>query len=420
MMAIQGLPICRARVHLSDVSSKTPLINAVPGAILLGAAALALLMAPDGPVLAQAARGYPYVALVAALLFAARLERTRLVAAAAVLLVTQLTLLPSILGATPLAQALFVTFLPAGLALLAWRRDAAFTAAGVCREIAFVLAPVSVAAFFSAGNPAGAQQLMARNLVDPLYTDWSRLPQPALLVLLVALVLATVAALRSQRASETGFAWLTLATACALAAQPGSIARSVWLLAAGLVLIVTLVEAAYALAYHDELTGLPGRRALAQAVASLAAPYAIAIVDVDHFKSFNDTHGHDVGDQVLCMVAARLRAVGGGGKAFRSGGEEFTIVFAGLGKREALAHVDAMREAVASATFTLRGDARPQGRKAVEQRGRSRGERQQLSVTVSVGVAAPSARDTSVEAVTRAADQAMYRAKNEGRNRVIA
>ena len=192
------------------------------------------------------------------------------------------------------------------------------------------------------------------------------------------------------------------------------------MLAAGLVLIVALVETAYAMAYHDELTGLPGRRALSQALASLEPPFALAVVDVDHFKSFNDRHGHDVGDQVLCMVASKLRAVGGGGRAFRSGGEEFTMVFAAMSKREALPYVEDVRAAVAKAEFALRGHPRPKGKKAAAARGRGKAASSKLQVTVSVGVASSTAKNNSVEDVLKAADKAMYRAKNQGRNQVVA
>ncbi|MFZ0955012.1 MAG: GGDEF domain-containing protein, partial [Candidatus Sulfotelmatobacter sp.] len=74
---------------------------------------------------------------------------------------------------------------------------------------------------------------------------------------------------------------------------------------AALILAVSIVETSYLLAYHDELTTLPSRRALNDALLSLQAPYAIAMVDIDHFKQFNDQHGHDTGDQVLRLVAAK-------------------------------------------------------------------------------------------------------------------
>ena len=67
--------------------------------------------------------------------------------------------------------------------------------------------------------------------------------------------------------------------------------------------------------------------------------YTIAMVDVDHFKTFNDKHGHDVGDQVLQLVASRLARSPGGGRAYRYGGEEFTLIFPGRTREQALPHL---------------------------------------------------------------------------------
>ena len=73
-----------------------------------------------------------------------------------------------------------------------------------------------------------------------------------------------------------------------------------------LILIVALLQESHQLAFRDALTGLPGRRALEERLRALGGHYAIAMVDVDHFKKFNDTHGHDIGDQVLKLVGGRL------------------------------------------------------------------------------------------------------------------
>jgi diguanylate cyclase (GGDEF)-like protein len=168
------------------------------------------------------------------------------------------------------------------------------------------------------------------------------------------------------------------------------------------------------MAYHDELTGLPARRALNEALQRLNDTYTVAMVDVDHFKKFNDTHGHDVGDQVLRMVAERLGRVDGGGRAFRYGGEEFAVLFPGKSAQESAPHLETLRMAVAGATFTLRGKDRP--KRKPESRGRGGGAGK---VTVTVSIGAAQARGSAVpEEVVKAADRALYRAKEGGRNRV--
>lgn len=96
-----------------------------------------------------------------------------------------------------------------------------------------------------------------------------------------------------------------------------------------IMLILVVAHEAYQMAFRDELTGLPGRRALNERLQRLGRTYVIAMAGVDHFKRFHDTHGHDVGDQVLRLVASQLRQIGGGGKAYRYGGEELTLVFPG-------------------------------------------------------------------------------------------
>ena len=116
-----------------------------------------------------------------------------------------------------------------------------------------------------------------------------------------------------------------------------------------------MVENSYVLAYHDELTSLPARRAFNEALLGLQKPYTIGVVDIDHFKKFNDTYGHETGDQVLRMVAAKLARVSGGGQAFRVGGEEFAILFSGESLPEALPHLEILRMEIEASAFRVRG-----------------------------------------------------------------
>jgi diguanylate cyclase (GGDEF)-like protein len=119
-----------------------------------------------------------------------------------------------------------------------------------------------------------------------------------------------------------------------------------------------VLQDSYRMAFHDELTGLPGRRALNERLMGLDDHYAIAMIDVDHFKLFNDSWGHEVGDQVLKLVASRLQRVGGGGRAYRYGGEEFTIVFAGLRLSEWPAAPDKVVDAADAALYRAKNGGR--------------------------------------------------------------
>jgi len=198
---------------------------------------------------------------------------------------------------------------------------------------------------------------------------------------------------------------------------------------AALILGASLIETSYVLAYHDELTGIRGRRAFNEALLSLDQQYAIAIVDIDHFKKFNDTYGHDTGDQVLCMIATRISKVSGGGQAFRCGGEEFAIIFRETSARDAVEHLESLRQIIEGSAFKVRGYERRTVLRAGEADRRKMSKKKaaaaapsqpsdRLSVTVSIGVAEPSTRNRQPEQVIQAADQALYRAKQRGRNRV--
>ena len=195
-------------------------------------------------------------------------------------------------------------------------------------------------------------------------------------------------------------------------------AYAVFMTATGVLLIAALLQESYQLAFRDQLTGLPARRALEERMRSLGERYAIGMVDVDHFKQFNDTHGHDVGDQVLKLVGGRLAQIEGGGIAYRYGGEEFSVLFPDSRIAEAERALEAIRGSIENYRMAVRGTDRP---KQAEEGARRRGERtvdKMLSVTVSIGVAEPSDQLATPRAVLKAADEALYRAKKAGRNRV--
>jgi diguanylate cyclase (GGDEF)-like protein len=196
---------------------------------------------------------------------------------------------------------------------------------------------------------------------------------------------------------------------------------SLFMMTAGALLVTAVLQESHRMAFRDGLTGLPNRRALEEELRALAPPYAVAMVDVDHFKKFNDTYGHDIGDQVLRLVAARLAESSGGGRAFRYGGEEFTVLFKGKRLAEALPHLEAARAAVEAYKMTIRGQDRPKDKKEGSKR-RAKEDFARtdmiLSVTVSIGAAEPGKRMKTPAEVVKGADEALYRAKERGRNQV--
>lgn len=187
---------------------------------------------------------------------------------------------------------------------------------------------------------------------------------------------------------------------------------------AGLLLIINQTHSLLNMVYRDELTQIPNRRALLRDIRNTGNAYTLAMVDVDHFKNINDQHGHDVGDQVLKAIAAKLSQVSGGGRAYRFGGEEFCVLFKGKEKTQTIDHLETLRQNIAEYDMTARDQkSRPWRQNTGEKkRGASR-RKGNIRVTVSMGVA--DAHDRyDFDAVMKAADKAMYRAKEGGRNQI--
>jgi GGDEF domain-containing protein len=140
------------------------------------------------------------------------------------------------------------------------------------------------------------------------------------------------------------------------------------------------------------------------------------MIDVDHFKRFNDIYGHKTGDQVLKLLAARLTRMSGGARAFRYGGEEFTAVFPGKSVEDAFPHLEACRKRLAANPFIVRGKKRRRASADLRGKSRSGKVRKQARVTASFGVAEPTPALRTTAQVIASADKALYRAKRAGRN----
>jgi len=164
-----------------------------------------------------------------------------------------------------------------------------------------------------------------------------------------------------------------------------------------------LLMESHRMAYLDDMTKLPGRRALNERLVGLSKQYAIAMVDIDYFKKFNDTYGHDMGDKVLKSVAAQLKRFSSPGRAFRYGGEEFTIVFSSKVSDHVEEILEQVREEIEN---TLVEVFDPKKKKDIS-----------VNVTVSLGVAFASTGETP-NSVLKRADEALYLSKKKGRNRV--
>ncbi len=314
--------------------------------------------------------------------------------------------------------------LPVNLAVLAWTSDfRVWSVAGAVRWGVLAAQAGAVAVFAEPVRPVLERPLLGAPLLASL-----DLPHSVLLCFLLALLAVGVRLRLRPAPLEAGLLAALAAVAAALVTSASGTTASgaagmrttgtTYYLAAGMLALgVALVESTFALAFEDGLTGLPARRALEETLRHLGRrTYAIAMVDLDHFKKLNDRHGHEIGDQVLQMVAAKLGRVKGGGRAYRYGGEEFSVVFAGKNARAAEPYLKEMRRSIADATFTVRLPTRPK-KKPTGARGRGGGVKK-LKVTVSIGVAERSEEHPQPELVMKAADKALYRSKRAGRNRV--
>ncbi len=389
------------------------LVPEVP--ILVAAALLVTVPALHGTATGLATV-FPFTVAAAAMLLGWRFNRSRLVFAIALLALTEFLLLKGV--DTPRDRLFFhaMTFLlPINLALVALLPErGTLTPAGLLRWV-FLCVQVLVVVFLAQSYPDKVLKFLTTRLLPARFTAWTPVPQPSILAFLALGALLAMAWVREPQSPVRGYFYGLMAVFVALSWRAPGPGQEIWLATAGLILVIAVIEASYMMAYRDGLTELPGRRALNEALPRLSGQFTVAMVDVDHFKRFNDTYGHDAGDHVLRLVAARLAQAPGGGTAYRYGGEEFALVFPGKGQDECLPHLEELREIVETSRFTMRRRFRPRVKPKTEKGKKSR---QAITITVSIGVAERNHRNASPDQVVQAADKALYRAKEAGRNRV--
>ena len=396
-------------LRTSALALKTLAQRLLPGGVLVVATILLLVVPSWREAAVTFVPAYPNAAFAAGVVLALRFRRYRVffivlllaVAERVVWLTAESPVADIVLGAA-------AVWLPINVGILGWlpERYGFRSTAGWTIGLLAIEAVLTALAIQPEAAP------LAALLTAPL-RGW-HIGGASLMAFAVVIILAGVRAAARPYPIECGVFWALIAGLLAFAAPAPSVA-SIAFAGAGLVLAVSLVEASYVIAYGDELTGLPGRRALTEALGRLNGAYTIAMVDIDHFKKFNDSYGHDVGDQLLRMVGARLGEVGGGGRTFRYGGEEFAIIFGDAAVDEVMPHLEALRKRIETTGFALRGPDRPRQRPDAP---RTAKLVQRVSVSVSIGAASAVAADDRPEDVLDAADAALYRAKDAGRNRV--
>ena len=385
----------------------------LPGGLLLVFAAvlirLGLLADPNSPLVLFV----PLMIYGATLGLSAYFRRSRLffatllLALSGVMLVWVAPFIPA-----PAAQTManaVALLLPLNLLILAFLKERGIVSRTGRKRLAIGAVQVIAVAALCLPLMAKPADFLQQQFLPAEISDWSHLSQPALLIFIFCTGIIMVPLIRRYRAVESSLLWAMISSFVALRFGVSNHLSGIFFASGELAILVALIETSYSMAYLDELTQLPSRRALNEALMKLPETYTIAMLDVDHFKKFNDSYGHESGDQALRLVASRLARIAGGGKAYRYGGEEFSVVFPGQSSDEVFIYLDRMRKIIEQSKFTVRGKER-RGKRRV------RGSKKQTNVTVSIGVASTSADQFTANEVLRIADQALYKAKAKGRN----
>lgn len=260
-------------------------------------------------------------------------------------------------------------------------------------------------------SPPWAMKILLVDWMPGRYFDWTSQSQTVFIISVVSIIYMLV--LYFVRPSTNTAAGLGILITMIIQLHYGEVSRSLNIFSSSALMLClyAVMQESWRMAYLDELTELPARRALKEKFQKLSGPFSIAMVDVDHFKKFNDRYGHDTGDAVLRMIATKLQKVTGGGISYRYGGEEFAIVFTNRCCDDAEEHLEILRNKIAEAPFVINRVNRRKGdRKIIQKKAKS------VTVTVSIGFSKSNGEESSPWDVLKLADKALYRAKNKGRN----
>jgi len=403
-------------------------VIALPAALLV-ATFVALGRVPLLPAAQRELACYaPYLALSCGLVLSLAFNRGRVFFVLVMLVLFYLVArgyqTQGVTGATPRVLYLCSSLLiPANLCLFCFMRERGiFTHAGRLR-LGFLLTQAGVVFWIARfrGDYGAIPELIARPIFHGRLLAGLALPQPVFFCFLVAGLLVSIRALKRRYPIDVAMLGTLVALGITCNRIGTEFVPPLFISAAALLLTIGVLQDSHTMAFSDDLTGLPSRRALNEQVMGLGRSYVVAMLDVDHFKRFNDTYGHDVGDQVLRMVGAKIAAVKGGGKPFRYGGEEFAVIFPRKSLQQATTHLEELRQSIGSYQLWIRGTDRPkEAEPGKAKRSGEGGGGKAVSVTISIGVAASGDEMRSPAEVIKAADKALYRAKKRGRNQVAS
>jgi len=343
---------------------------------------------------------------------------------------------------TGLSYALLSGFIPLLLLVFSLLPDRGILSLRALPAYIILLLVLLVSMLVLSFKPVWAVELILTDWLPARYFDWTQQSQSVVLTSVFVFIYMLVLYFTRPSSHLAAGLGVLLMLIAQLHFGDDSDSLNMFSNVALLMCLYAIIQESWRMAYLDELTDLPTRRALREKFQQTGGLYTVAMLDVDHFKKFNDTYGHDTGDAVLRMIATKIRKVSGGGAAYRYGGEEFTVVFNGKNIEDASQHLELLREKIANTPFVInRASRRKNDRKTKQSKNKS------VKVTVSIGMAdsqlkavsgntaskshastasrsptksapksSPKSPPKSPWDILKLADKALYRAKNKGRN----
>ncbi|MFQ3189954.1 MAG: diguanylate cyclase (GGDEF)-like protein [Paraglaciecola sp.] len=359
-----------------------------------------------------------YVSLTIAAIIAWRFGRSRLVYACLLLLFIaankELTLTPELLEVR--YSVILFSFV-----FLLYSRDKGFSAINLCFSVAILLM-IFVLSWFVIPLLQLASQtwlISIDSLLFQLSPNLRALITPFNSVLLIIGLLLGLLRLCLKTDNTHNALYFSLVLSAFLHIYNDAKFDLIIIVSLACLFCYSVIKDSFTMAFKDELTGISSRRALIQYVQTLGRKYTVVMSDIDHFKKFNDTYGHDVGDEILKLVASKIDNVTGGGKTFRFGGEEFIIVFPRKTSAEVMPFVELVRQNIANYDFSLRAKPRiPQPKTLLAKiaTAKKTAKDKVVKVTTSFGVAQRTKQHSNFDSIMKQADVALYAAKKGGRN----
>ena len=364
---------------------------------------------------------YPLVVYVFGILLALRFKRTWLLLAILVLALANMLLqffatdTTDLTGAGRLVFNAISLLLPFNLYLFTFIKKRGVIAQESIYLLGGILLQGCGVAYICRYQNVSASVFLEYPYINSPLLERIPLTQPALFVYGIVFLYFLVRYIRIHEAIERAFFWVLILTFSALTLSRIGPASSIYFATAGLILVISVIENIYFEGFRDELTDLPSSQVVVGNLSKLQVGYAVAVIEIDHFKKLKDTHGKNVSKQIIHKVGSMLGSVTGG-MPFRYGEAVFLVVFPGMTVQETTPRLERLRTKIKESGFLFHSRKRTH-KKQKKLRG-LKTLPQRIPLSLSIGVAERIDFDTSHRQVIKSAEEALYFAKKEGRDRI--